>query len=228
MLFLFALLLLSVTDAAQVCNNITLPPLLWKALYPDVYHFQGFNQADGFITLYDPTGAIIPAAYLPPPFNLANPYSLAGSVFHQYFNGAGQMVADLFLGGLAPPGTLIQATRQITNPIFLSGGKLCQNFIISALAPELLTAYSVITPSGKNFMSSAYYSQNAATLDRVFSNEIFNIDGTDNSAWSQTNSYSLGNTTVTNYLSQSVYFKYTPISQTQAIALGYNPANVMP
>jgi len=227
MFFLFTLLLISVSSA-QVCKNITLPPPLWSALYPDVYHYQGFSQGDGFITIYDPTGVIIPAAYLPPPFNLANPYSLSGSVYHQYFNGAGQMVADLFLGGLAPPGTLIQATRQITNPVFLSGGKLCQNFIYSPLAPELLTSYSVITPSGKNFMSSAYYSQASATLDRVFSNEVFSIDSADNSSWSQTNSYTLGNTSATNYLSQSVYFKYTPITQAQAVALGYNPANVMP
>lgn len=228
MFFLFALLLVSIASAVPVCNNVALPPLLWKALYPDVYHFQGFNRADGFITLYDSTGAIIPAAYLPPPFNTANPYSLSGSVFHQYFNGAGQMVADLFLAGLAPPGVLIQATRQITNPEFLSGGKLCQNFIISALAPELLTSFSQITPTGDNFMSSVYYSSVPATLNRVFSNEVFNIDGLGVSAWSQTNSYTLGNTTTTNYLSQSVYFKYTPITETQAIALGYNPANVMP
>lgn len=228
MLFLFALLLLSVADATPVCKNITLPPLLWKALYPTIYHYQGFSRADGFITIYDPTGAIIPAAFLPPPFNLANPYSLSGSVFHQYFNGAGRLVADLFLGGLAPPGVLIQATRQINNPIFLSGGKLCQNFIISALAPELLTTYSEITPSEKDFFSSAYFSSDPATLGRVFSNEVFSIDGVDNSSWSQTNKYSLGNTTATNYLTQSVYFKYTPISETEAIALGYNPANVMP
>lgn len=234
MFFLFAFILLAVANAAspngpQECKNVTFSQHLWELFYPTVYHYQGFSRGDGFIALYDPTGAIIPAQYLPPPFNVSNPYSLSGSVYHQYFNGAGQMVADLFLGGLAPPGILVWAIRQISNPVVHSG-TVCQNFLYSALAPDLLTSYSEITPSpfGDDFMSSAYYSQDPATLGQVFSNEIFKIDQAGDTSFSQTNTYSLGNTIDSNYLKQSVYFRYTPITEAQAIALGYNPANVMP
>ena len=213
MLILFTLLLLSVSSI-QTCDNVVLNETSWQSLYPTLYHYQGFSRADGYLTLYAPNGAILLA-----------PVNLIGSVFHQYFNSAGLMVADLFLGGLIP-GVLIQATRQITNPE--PNGKLCQKFLISTLAPELLISFSEITPSGINYMSSAYYSSNPLTLDRVFSNEIFNVDGISNSSFSQTNSYILGFNSITNYMSQSVYFKYSPITEAEAIALGYNPLNVMP
>jgi len=211
------------SNQPQTCKNAIISPKLWEMFYPTVYQYLGFNRADGYLTIYDPTGAIVPAQYLPP-FTM-NPMPLNGCIFHQYFNAAGQMVGDLFLAGLAPIPILV--TRQINNPV-LGKGTVCQNFLYSALAPDLLTAYSEITPSGVGFMSSAYYSQNSDTLNQVFSNEIFSFDSNMVTSFSQTNTYTLGNDINTHYLSQTVYFRYTPITEAEAIAIGYDPANIMP
>ncbi len=207
------------------CRNVTLSATLWERFYPTVWHYQGFSRADGYLTIYDPTGAIVPAQFLPPPFT-SNPAMLTGAIFHQYFNGQGFMIGDLFLGGLAPIPILV--TRQINNPVFRTD-TICQNFLFSLLDPSLLSDYSEITPNpfASDFQSSAYYSKNPATLGRVTKSEIFKIDNIGNSSWSLTNSLVVGNSSATSYLQQTVYFKYTPITETQAIALGYNPANVL-
>lgn len=212
------------SNTTQTCKNMVIPPQLWAQFYPTVYKYMGFNRADGYLTIYDPTGAIVPVQYLQFPF-VMNPMPINNAIFHQYFNSVGQLIGDLYLPGFGPGLTLI--TRQVCNPI-LGRGTVCQSFLISTLAPNLLTCYSEITPSGVGFMSSAYYSQNADTLDQVFMNEVFCFDSLMNSSFSQTNTYSLGNDINTHYLQQTVYFRYTPISKNDAIALGYNPTNDMP
>lgn len=215
---------MSNSNSQQTCKNMVIPPKLWAEFYPAVYQYMGFNRADGYLTVYDPTGAIVPAQYLPPPF-VMNPMPLNGAIFHQYFNAVGQMIADLYLPGFAPIPVLV--TRQVSNPI-LGRGTICQNFIFSLLEPKLLTSYSEITPSGNGFMSSAYYSSDPDTADQVFMSEVFSFDSLMNSSFSQTNTFSLGDDINTHYLQQTVYFRYTPITKTDAIALGYDPANDMP
>ena len=224
MLFLFALVLLANAvspNGPQTCKNVTISPQLWQQFYPTVWHYQGFNRAQGYLTIYDPTGAIVPAQYLPPPLT-ANPSPISG-IFHQYLNGAGQNVGDLYLDGFAPIPILV--TRQISNPV-ISRGTVCQNFIYSLVAPDLLTSYSEISPSPYNddYMATIYVNQDG----RTFSDEDFKIDSVGNTSWSRTSTYALGSTLNTNYLSQTAYFKYNPITETQAIALGYNPATIMP
>lgn len=224
MLIYLLLLTVSVFGSSEFeCRNVTLSERKWERLYPTVWHYQGFNRADGYLTIYDPTGDIVPAQYLPPPFT-SNPQALNAGIFHQYFNSQGYLIGDLFLSGLAPVPILV--TRQINNPISRSD-TVCQNFLFSLLDPSLLVDYSEITlnPYADDFQSSAYYS----TVDgRVTKTEIFKIDNDSNTSWSQTNSFAVGSTGSTNYLQQSVYFKYTPITEAEAIALGYNPANVFP
>lgn len=226
MLLFILLLTVSVMSNDFECRNVTLSERKWERLYPTVWHYQGFSRADGYLTIYDPTGAIVPAQYLPPPFT-SNPMMLSGAIFHQYFNSQGYLIADLFLAGLAPIPILV--TRQINNPVSRTD-TICQNFLVSLLDPSLLVDFSQITinPFADDFQSSAYYSLNEATLGRVTKSEIFKIDNVGNTSWSQTNSYAVGDTGATNYLQQTVYFKYTPITEAQAIAIGYNPANVFP
>lgn len=225
-MLLFVLLLAgALADNESTCRNVTLSSSLWERFYPTVWHYQGFSRADGYLTIYDPTGAIVPAQYLPAPFT-SNPVALNGCIFHQYFNSQGFMVGDLFLSGLAPIPVLV--SRQINNPLFRSN-KVCQNFLFSLLDPSLLTEYSEITPNlyADDFQSSVYISTDAATLGRVTKNELFKIDNDGVSSWSTTNSFALGNNGATNYLQRTVYFKYTPITEAQAVALGYNPLNVL-
>jgi len=226
MLLLLLVLVVSVLGTNDFeCRNVTLSAKLWERFYPTVWHYQGFNRADGYLTIYDPTGAIVPAQYLPPPFT-SNPVALNACIFHQYFNSQGFMVGDLFLSGLAPIPILV--TRQINNPVFHTD-TICQNFLFSLLDPSLLLDYSEITPNpyASDFQSSAYYSKDEATLGRVTKSEIFKIDNADNTSWSQTNSFAIGNSSSTSHLERMIYFKYTPITQDQAIALGYNPINVL-
>lgn len=226
LLFVLLLTVSALANNDLECKNVTLSSTLWERFYPTVWHYQGFSRADGYLTIYDPTGAIIPAQFLPPPFT-SNPLALNACIFHQYFNSQGLLVADLFLAGLAPIPILV--TRQINNPVFTTD-TICQNFLFSLLDPSLLVDYSEITPNpfANDFQSSAYYSKNPDTLGRVTKSEIFKFDNVDKTSWSQTNSYALGNSSATNYLQQMVYFKYTPITEVQAVALGYNPANVLP
>lgn len=226
LLFVLLLVVSALANNDFICRNVTLSATRWERLYPTIWHYQGFSRADGYITIYDPTGAIVPAQFLPPPFT-SNPAPLNGAIFHQYFNGQGFLVADLFLAGLAPIPILV--TRQINNPISRTD-TICQNFLFSLLDSSLLVDFSEITPNpyADDFQSSAYYSQKEATLGRVTKSEIFKIDNVGITSWSQTNSYAVGNSSATNYLQQMVYFKYTPITEIQAIALGYNPANVLP
>jgi len=225
MLFLAILLSVALASNDFECRNVTLSARLWERFYPTVWHYQGFNRADGYLTIYDPTGAIVPAQYLPPPFT-SNPVPLNGCIFHQYLNGQGLLIGDLFLSGLAPIPVLV--TRQISNPVSRTN-TVCQNFVFSLLDPSLLVDYSEITPSpfADDFQSSLYFSQNPNTLGMVTKFEVFKIDTVDDSSWSQTNSLAVGNNSQSNYLQQSVYFKYKKITEAQAIALGYNPVNVL-
>lgn len=197
-----------------VCDNVAVRPSLWSSKFPTNVAFNGFFRADGNIQFFAPTGQALFAI------------PLDGSLWHQYFNVNGLLVGDLFLSGaaLGYPGVLVLSSRQVSNPMF-SSDSVCQKFLAPSPS-NLITSYSELAAHGIGYMESKYYSLDTATFRQVFSNEIFSFDSEMKTAFSQTNTYVLGNGTANHYIFQSVNFRYTPITETVANTLGYNSGNV--
>jgi len=192
------------------CDNVAISAALWQRQFPTNYAFNGFFQADGILRILDPTGNTV--------FSLP----LSGCVWHQYFSNTGYLVGDLFLPGffVGSPDPLVLTSRQTSNPM-LGQDKVCQNFIFPS-PPNLIASYSELVAHGVGYMESKYFSLDPATYKQVFSNEFFNFDSAMQTAFSETNNNLLGVGHAAHYIYQAVNFRYTPINETQAIALGYN------
>lgn len=214
LLFVVLAFLLSVNSQGLFndfqCDNVTLSPLLWKARFPTNYAFNGFFRADGSIKILDPNGNTLFAV------------NLDGSVWHQYFANNGYQIGELYLNGLAP--VLVLTSRQISNPMFLQG-KICQNFLAPS-PPNLIASYSELMPFGKGYMTSVYYNRIDPNINTIFSNEFFSFDYDLKTAFSETNNFAMGNGNENHYVAQTVNFRYTPITEAQAIALGYTGNNL--
>jgi hypothetical protein len=197
-----------------VCDNIAVRQSLWASKFPTNVAFNGFFRADGNIQFFNPTGQALFA--LP----------LDNSVWHQYFNTNGLLVGDLFLSGAAFgfPGALVLTSRQVSNPIF-SSDMVCQTFLAPS-PTNLIASYSELAAHGKGFMESKYFSLESATFLQVFSNEVFSFDSELKTAFSQTNTFVLGNGTANHYIATSVNFRYTPITMVDANTLGWNNGDV--
>lgn len=191
-----------------VCNPRSISPARWAVRFPTNTAFNGFFRADGAIRILDPLGNTLFSA------------NLDGSVWHQYFDSNGNLVGDLFLAGLAPPGILVLASRQTSNPM-LSNERVCQIFVAPS-PPNLVASYSELLPLGEGYMTSYYVSKDPATAGQVFSNEFFSFDSNFTSAFSETNTFTQGPGVLGHYVAQSVNFRYVPITQAQATALGWN------
>lgn len=220
MLFLgFALLFLvhAQNNGDLVCTNMAIQPSLWQQKYPTVVAFNGFFKATGSLAFKDSND------------NDLLKVPIVGALWNQYYDASNILIGDLFLPGYllgAPTVPLALVSRQSSNPI-LSASSICQNFVTPSPA-NLIASYSELTPAGIGYMSSKYFSLDPPTYARVFSNEMFNFDLSLVSAWSRTFTYVLGNSSDTNYLQEAVAFKYLPITQADAVAMGWtsNPATV--
>jgi hypothetical protein len=205
MLILF---FIAFAEASLVCNSVAIPPFLWEDIYPTIYAFNGFFQADGDIKILDPLN------------NVLLDINLNGSVWHQYFDGSNNLVGDLFLAGLAP--VLVLSSRQTLNPLFLQQ-RVCQIFYPPS--PEnIIDSYSELLPLGASddYMTSYYTSLSNTTFGQTFSNEYFAFDSIKSSAFSFTNTYATGTGVSGHYVAQAVNFRYVPISEAQATALGWS------
>lgn len=209
-LFAFVLGVQSGNPDDFVCENTVMSPQQWTRKFPTSYGFNGFWKADGSIEFRNNAAQVLFAV------------PLDNSVWHQYHDAAGHVIGDLFLSGASFgfPGVLLLSSRQVSNPVF-SENLICQNFIAPS-PTNLIGSYSELVAHGIGYMESKYFSLDAATLGHVFSNEVFNFDLAGETAWSQTNTYTLGNGTDNNYISTAVNFRYNAINQTQAIALGWS------
>jgi hypothetical protein len=209
--FLFAFVINAQSQSPNdlVCENTVLSSQQWTKKFPTSYAFNGFWKADGAIAFSNSSQ-----------FLFAIP--LDNSLWHQYNDAAGHVVGDLFLSGAAFgfPGALILSSRQVSNPMF-SGYAICQNFIAPS-PTNLIASYSELVAHGVGYMESKYFSLEAATFNHVFSNEAFNFDLAGLTAWSQTYTYVLGNGTANNYIATAVNFRYSPLTEAQAIALGWS------
>lgn len=209
-LFAFVINAQSMSPNDLVCENTVLSPQQWIKKFPTSYAFNGFWKADGAIEFRNSAAQVLFAI------------PLDNSLWHQYQDAAGHVVGDLFLSGAAFgfPGVLLLTSRQVSNPMF-SGDAICQNFIAPS-PTNLIASYSELVAHGIGYMESKYFSLEAATFNHVFSNEVFNFDLAGLTAWSQTNSYALGNGTAANYIATAVNFRYTTLTEAQAIALGWS------
>jgi hypothetical protein len=122
------------------------------------------------------------------------------------------------------PGALVLTSRQVSNPIF-SSDMVCQTFLAPS-PTNLIASYSELAAHGKGFMESKYFSLESATFLQVFSNEVFSFDSELKTAFSQTNTFVLGNGTANHYIATSVNFRYTPITMVDANTLGWNNGDV--
>lgn len=201
-----------------VCDNVAVRQSLWQSKFPTNIAFNGFFRADGSIKFLAPTGDVLFAI------------PLDNSVWRQYFDSNGFLIGDLFLAGAAFgfPSVTVLSSRQVSNPMF-SGEKVCQQFMAPSPS-NLIASYSELVSHGIGYMESKYFSLETATLRQVFSNEFFSFDSEMKTAFSETNNYVLGNGNANHYIASSVNFRYTPITQAEATALGWsgNAVNATP
>lgn len=213
MFWVLCVFVLAVSSQGQdpndlVCSPTTISAAQWASKFPTNNAFTGFFRADGGIKILDPFGNVLFGA------------NLDGSIWHQYFDSNNNLVGDLFLAGLAPPGILVLVSRQTSNPMF-SRDRVCQIFVAPS-PPNLIASYSELLPLGVGYMTSFYQSKETATLGQVISNEFFSFDSNFTSAFSETNTFTPGPGVMGHYVAQSVNFRYTPITQAQATTLGWN------
>ena len=209
--FLFCLAINAQSNPTDlVCDNVVLSASQWERKFSTSYKFNGFFKADGDIKFFTSTGQLIFAI------------PLDGSLWHQYQDANSHQLGDLFLSGAAfgYPGVLILSSRQVSNPM-LSGERICQTFLEPSPS-NLITSYSELVAHGVGYMESKYFSLEAATYRQVFSNEIFSFDSEGKTAFSQTQTFVLGNGTANHYIAHAASFRYTPITETEAIALGWS------
>jgi len=219
-MFIFAFLVLLVLQVSAqgnpndyVCENYAMKPERWAAKYPTNVAFNGIFRADGKITFFAPNLDILFAI----PLN--------GSIWHQYYDQAGIQFGDLYLNGagFGFPGAFILSSRQATNPI-IGSEVVCQKFIAPS-PTNLQESYSELENFGIGFMQSKYFLTNPATVaGRVFSWEAFNFDLAGQTATSQTTT-NIPGVGDAHYKATEVDFRYTPISQADATALGWNPVS---
>lgn len=213
--FLFVTVLKAQSNPTDlVCDNVVIQPSQWASKFATSYGFTGFFRADGSIRFHLPDYTVL--------FTI----NLNNSVWHQYFSPAGYMIGDLHLSAAAfgMPGITVLTSRQVSNPMF-AGSAICQKFLAPS-PQELIDSYSELVAHGKGYMESKYFSLDAATFKEVTHNEFFRFDpGSANTAFSMTNTFSVG---PLGFVSQSVNFRYTRITQEEATALGWsaNPATV--
>lgn len=193
---------------SQVCVPDTLTPSQWAVRFPTINSFTGFYKMSGNIQILDPFR------------NVLLQVNLNGSVWRQYYGPSGLLFGDLFLNGLVP-GALVLTSRLTVNPIPTKLDRVCQNFFLPSPL-NLILSYSELIPLGVGYMTSYYIDKSLLTYGRIISNEIFDFDDIMNNAFSETNSVTRGIGPL-HYTSQSVNFLYQPITQQQAIAMGWTP-----
>lgn len=192
-----------------VCDNVVISPSQWERNFPVSYQFNGFWRADGSIKFLTANNDVLFAV----PLN--------GSIWHQYHDQAGHLIGDLFLEAAAFgfPGLKLLTSRQVTNPM-LGRNVICQKFLTPSPS-NLIASYSELVGHGKNYMDSKYFSLENATLGYVFSNEQFSFSLDAQTAISRTATVLLGNGDA-HFVFQEVNFRYTRLTEAQALALGWS------
>jgi hypothetical protein len=206
LIFLFAFIL---SVSSQVCVPAVLTPTQWAIRFPTINAFTGFYKANGNIQILDPFR------------NVLLQVNLNGSVWRQYYGTGGLLYGDLFLNGLVP-GALVLTSRLTVNPIPFKNDRVCQNFFLPT-PPNLILSYSELLSLTVGYMTSYYVDNGLFSTKRAISNEIFDFDDAMNNAFSETNSIVRGIGPL-HFTNQVVTFLYEPITEAQAISLGWTPS----